>query len=98
MFFLLKCGRERHMQELMYRLGQRQEKKGFGIHCWTSAGSSCGTEVKIFEVQMWFALVPEHRLFGLPGLSQTIAFNWSLKSIGAVIFMAHWLLLKVSVL
>lgn len=49
------CERERRMQELTYRLGQRQEKKGFSIHCWTSAGSSCETEVKICQVQMWFA-------------------------------------------
>jgi len=54
-FFLSQYERERHMQDLVYRLGQRQEKKDFGIHCQTSAGSSCGTEVKIFQVQMWFA-------------------------------------------
>lgn len=50
MFFLYKCERERHMQELVYRFGLSQEKKGFDIRCWTSAGSSCGTEVKIFQV------------------------------------------------
>lgn len=38
-------------------------------------------------------LIPEHRLFGLPGLSQAIALSWSLKSIG-VMFMADWLLLQ----
>lgn len=43
-------------------------------------------------------LVPEHRSFSLPGLSQAIAFNQSLKSIGVIMFMAQWLLLKVSVL
>lgn len=53
MFFLSM--KEACMQQLLYRLGQRQEKKGFGIYCWTSAGSSCGTEVKIFQVQMQFA-------------------------------------------
>lgn len=55
MFFISKCERERHTKELICRLGQRQEKKGFGTHCWTSAGSSCGTKVKIFQVQMQFA-------------------------------------------
>lgn len=43
-------------------------------------------------------LVPEHRSFSLPGLSQAIAFNQSLESIGVIMFMAQWLLLKVSVL
>lgn len=43
-------------------------------------------------------LVPEHRSFALPGVSQAIAFNQSLKSIGVIMFMAQWLLLKVSVL
>lgn len=43
-------------------------------------------------------LVPEQRSFALPGLSQAIAFNQSLKSIGVIMFMAQWLLLKVSVL
>lgn len=43
-------------------------------------------------------LVPEHRSFALPGLSQVIAFNQSLKSMDVIVFMAQWLLLKVSVL
>lgn len=40
-------------------------------------------------------LVPEQRLFALPGLSQAIAFIQSFKSIGVIMFMAQWLLLKV---
>lgn len=43
-------------------------------------------------------LVPEQRLFALPGLSQAIAFIQSFKSIGVIMFMAQWLLLKVFVL
>lgn len=46
----------RCVQKLVDRSGQRQEKKCSSVDCWTSGGSSCGAEVKVFQVQMPFAL------------------------------------------
>lgn len=79
------------MQKLVDRSGQRQEKKCSSVDCWTSGGSSCvGLRSKCFKCKCHL-LCSKRRLLGLPDLSQTVAFNCSLKSIGAVVLMAHWL-------
>lgn len=53
-------------------------------------GAAVGLRSKCFKCKCHL-LCSKRRLLGLPDLSQTVAFNCSLKSIGAVVLMAHWL-------